>query len=205
MVGSGDSKVVRLYPGEDPVPGDSEHSNIERQYKNFGTKEQKKYPLFSLISAMEFLRRYRSGGTVKYRVVPQFGDYEYGTNGQYVRLTDASGGSELVISPLLNETERKQLPVYNGFREGETTRYDYTATYDNDDPNGNYKEGDFKFQDADLAKVRFIWTDDISYQSTWIATIRFYDSNTTIENCAFVMKFTRSRNDYKKLAGMTCG
>jgi hypothetical protein len=79
-----------LYPGDD--------DKLESQY-NANNTDKKKYPMFTLNAAMQYLRRFRANGSVTYRVLTQYGQYNYGTSDQVVRLIDASGGSTLVIGP----------------------------------------------------------------------------------------------------------
>ena len=55
-------------------------NNLDLQYQNFNTPDQKKYPLFSLNQALQFLRRFRSSGSVRYVIYTQFGDYEFGND-----------------------------------------------------------------------------------------------------------------------------
>jgi hypothetical protein len=101
----------RLYPGTD--------NNLELQYANFKTNEQKKYPVFSLNTAMSFLRRFRANGAIEYVARTQYGVYNYGLSAQTIRLLDAQAGSSLYIGPKQTDDQIRTLPCtkqnYTGF------------------------------------------------------------------------------------------
>ena len=100
-----------MYPGDD--------NNLELQYEKFKTNEQKKYPVFSLNTAMSFLRRFRANGAIEYVVRTQYGVYNYGLSAQTIRLLDAQAGSSLYIGPKQTENQIRTLPCtkqnYTGF------------------------------------------------------------------------------------------
>ena len=157
----------RLYPGID------EHVNVERQYNAIG-EDKKKYPLFSLNVALEYLRKFHSiKGDVQYRILTQYGEYDFGTTKQVVQLMDATGRSYLYIGPEQSNDQLQALPcmakTYNG----------YTGS----------------FQDNDLVKVKFVWSDDNDSGSRGIQYLAFQDSTTIFEGIGIAL--VRSNNvDY---------
>lgn len=99
FIGTDNKKYI--YPGKD--------SNLTLQYQNYNTPDQKKYPLFSLNQALQFLRRFRANGDVSYQIITQYGDYDYGTSVQTIRLSDASGGGVLEIGPMMTNAQKNRL------------------------------------------------------------------------------------------------
>lgn len=73
----------RIYPGDD--------TNIELQYQATGN-DKRKYPLFTLNQALQYLRRFRSASATTYHIRTQCGDYYYytktGTETEYGRTYD---------------------------------------------------------------------------------------------------------------------
>lgn len=52
-------------------------SNIENQFKNYGTDQQRNYPLYSLNAAVDFLWKFRAGKRINYYIVMNSGTYTY--------------------------------------------------------------------------------------------------------------------------------
>jgi prefoldin subunit 5 len=87
----------RIYAGTD---GDDVNDKFA-QYDKYTTEERKRHPFYSLNRATSWLKRFRSNGTIKYRIIPQYGEYDYGGNEQVIGHIDANTGSKIEITPKL--------------------------------------------------------------------------------------------------------
>ena len=164
----------RLYPGDD--------DNWSLQYAATTDNEKRKFPLHSLNAAMNYLRKFHSiNGTVKYRVLTQYGEYDFGTTKQVVLLNDATGNGTLYIGP---NQSNKQLQAMPCMKQG-YARYTGISSTD-------------EFQDEDLVKVKFVWSDDNGSNSRGIYYLAFQKSNTTFDGIGVAL--ARSNNvDYTNI------
>ena len=160
----------RLYPGND--------TNIELQY-GATDEDKKKDPLFSLNSAMEYLRRFRANGSVQYKVITQYGDYDYETVTQTIGIGDATAGSTLYIGPNQSNEQLQAMPCMQRNYAGYT--------------------GNNEFQDSDLVKVKFIWNDSSDTHTRGLYRLYFKTSDTTFDGIGVTINRMRTLDQYQSV------
>ena len=190
----------RIYPGDD--------TNLEKQYKATTEAEKKKYPVFTLKQALQYLRRFRSASSTAYHIRTQCGDYYYYTEdgtetisgktytkykniiftSPSITLSDAIGGSALYIGPNLTRTysdnghgQLDHMPCVQPNQEGTGPLINVLDDVD----------------DSNFVKVRFMWSDWENQHIAGIYPIYFQDSTNEIEGCGFVLLRHRPLDKYK--------